>query len=216
MIENGVVKKPWGIEYICHQNAEIAIWVLEIKRGAATSLHCHPQKNTALIVLRGEVELSFIRGAPKRFTGLDKINIFRGRFHRTRALTDDVVLLEIEAPNDKQNIIRLKDDYGRIENSLEKATEPLDNSCFQLNPNPQELYQWFAGCALSVLDSIQKVNTVGNLFDCGGVIYTTLSGGFENGLVPPGDAIDGFTLAQFSREFAFLPNTTFLQIWRAQ
>ena len=39
-----VVKKPWGYEYLIFSNEEIAVWILYLKAGAQTSMHCHPSK----------------------------------------------------------------------------------------------------------------------------------------------------------------------------
>jgi quercetin dioxygenase-like cupin family protein len=204
------VKKPWGREYLAYHNEEVAIWVLEIMKDAATSLHCHPSKNTALIVLRGEVELSLIRGAPKRFTSLDKINIFRGRFHRTRAVSDGVVLLEVEAPDDKHDLVRLEDDYFRLGIPIEEATEPKDENCLQI---VEHIPQQFAGCSFYTLN----VSSSRQLFEHReDVIFVTLRGGLDHGLLPPGDAIDGASLERFAKAFSPLPHTTFLQIWKSK
>lgn len=209
MNDNRVVIKPWGREYLAYRNEEVAIWVLEIEKGKATSLHCHPRKNTALIILRGEVEISFIRDAfPHRFYGLDKINIFRGRFHRTRAVSDGVVLLEAEAPDDKRDIVRLEDDYGRAADPIEEATLPLDKNCLQLVDHDR--LKHFAGCSISTI----YVSTRKEILpESGCHIYVTLSGGLERGLVPAGDAIDGNTLSRFTRSFKPVDGTTFLHIW---
>ncbi len=207
---NQIVIKPWGREYLSFRNAEVAIWTLHIEKGKATSLHCHPKKNTALIILHGEIELSFIRDAyPHRFYGLDKINIFRGRFHRTRAVSDGVVLLEVEAPDDKRDIVRLEDDYGRTADPIEEATQPLDKSCLQLLN--YDYLKHFAECSISVMwpSTRQKIPP-----DIGQHIYVTLSGGLERGLVPPGDAIDGRTLSRFTQSFKPVEGTSFLHIWK--
>ena len=72
-----VVKKPWGHEYLCYRNGDVAIWFLQIRRGERTSMHCHPTKNTGLVVLEGEIELSFIRNKMS-LVGLDKNSHFPG------------------------------------------------------------------------------------------------------------------------------------------
>ena len=106
-----VVKKPWGEEYLCYRNGEVAIWFLYIKAGEKTSMHCHPTKNTGLVVLKGSLELSFIRNKIS-LEGLDKIHIFRSRFHSSYAKTDSF-LFEVESPEDKEDLVRLDDKYGR-------------------------------------------------------------------------------------------------------
>ncbi len=210
MNDNQIVLKPWGREYLAYRNEEVAIWVLEIEKGKATSLHCHPKKNTALIILRGEIELSFIRDAtPHRFFGLDKINIFRGRFHRTRAVSEGVVLLEVEAPDDKRDIVRLEDDYGRAADPIEDATLPLSKDCLQLIDHGR--LKQFADCSLSIISMSTKYEIQQ---ERGQHVFVTLGGSLERGLVPAGDAIDGATLSRFTRAFKPVFGTTFLHIWK--
>ena len=106
-----VVKKPWGHEYLCYSNGDVAVWYLFIKKGERTSMHCHPSKNTGLVLLEGEVELSFIRNKVE-MKGLDKIHIFRARFHSSYAQTDSY-LFEVEAPEDKEEAKRRRGCRGR-------------------------------------------------------------------------------------------------------
>ena len=80
-------------------------------------MHCHPTKNTGLVVLQGEIELSFIRNK-MLLTRLDKIHIFRARFHSSAAISD-AFLFEVESPEDKEDLIRLDDNYGREEQGYE-------------------------------------------------------------------------------------------------
>ena len=108
-----VVQKPWGYEYLVYENPEVALWLLYIERGKGTSLHCHPKKTTGLILLEGEAELGFIADS-KIIQGPSKQMIRRGLFHSTKALSSPgVFLLEIETPNDKEDLVRLFDEYGR-------------------------------------------------------------------------------------------------------
>ena len=90
-----VVNKPWGHEYLCYRNGDVAIWFLKIRQGERTSMHCHPTKNTGLVVLEGEIELSFIRNKMS-LVGLDKIHIFRARFHSSAAISN-AFLFEVES-----------------------------------------------------------------------------------------------------------------------
>ncbi len=55
-----IVKKPWGYEYLLYENDKVALWFLYIKSGERTSTHCHPNKTTGLVLLDGEVEVSFL------------------------------------------------------------------------------------------------------------------------------------------------------------
>ena len=47
---DAIVKKPWGYEYLVFENEFVAIWILQIIRKRKTSMHCHPNKKTGLIL----------------------------------------------------------------------------------------------------------------------------------------------------------------------
>jgi hypothetical protein len=76
-------------------------------------MHCHTKKTTGLIVLDGQIEISFI-GDQAVLNKLDKRMIRRGLFHSSKSLSDkETILLEIETPNNKSDLVRLTDNYGR-------------------------------------------------------------------------------------------------------
>lgn len=107
------VIKPWGCEYLLYQNDNVAIWHLYIDAYQETSLHSHPNKKTGLIVLNGAAKVSFLDNDTKLFYG-EKIMIRHGVFHKTKSMTDTTLqLLEIETPVNKEDIVRLEDNYGR-------------------------------------------------------------------------------------------------------
>lgn len=121
-----VVRKPWGYEYLMSQNSSVAVWILYIKPGNQTSLHCHPTKKTSLIVLSGKAECSLINSSEALRPGQGLL-IGKGVFHRTRALSDDgIYVMEMESPVNKRDLVRYLDDYGR--ESLGYENE--DNFCF--------------------------------------------------------------------------------------
>lgn len=107
-----IVQKPWGYEYLAYENENVALWVLHIKKGHSTSMHCHPNKTTGLIVVSGAVEMKFIADS-KHLEAPAKQMIRRGLFHQTCAVSDDVIVFEIETPVDKNDLVRLVDTYGR-------------------------------------------------------------------------------------------------------
>lgn len=204
---NAVVRKPWGREYRCYRNASLAIWALHMREGRATSLHCHPGKNTAFVLLRGELDLELLRGPRLSFKALDKINVFRGRFHRLRAITDSV-LLEVEAPDDKLDIVRLEDDHGRAGDQLEQPSEPLSDS--DLSISGHAVGGFFADCWWSILRTDATYELVQMATE--DAIFVTLSGGLERGLLPPGDAIDGVSMTRLASAFGVAPDSSFLRI----
>ncbi len=114
-----VVKKPWGYEYLMFENQHVAIWVLHLKEKFATSMHCHPNKKTSLSVLSGKVVSSTL---DTKFA-LEKggaLLIDKGVFHSTvGASAEGAFIMEIESPPDKNDLVRLKDNYGRENKAYE-------------------------------------------------------------------------------------------------
>ena len=111
---NKLVKKPWGNEYLIYENRKVAAWFLNIKYNKSTSLHCHPLKKTGFILLKGSVAMNVGFYQKKKFKALNKIMIRPGLFHSTKAISKQgAQIIEIESPNNKNNLIRFKDDYGR-------------------------------------------------------------------------------------------------------
>lgn len=122
--ETNIVKKPWGYEYLVYENDEVALWFLRIKKNHKTSMHCHPNKTTGLIVLDGTAELSFLSNKFPLHSH-NKMMIRKGLFHSTQALSDEGIwMFEIETPVDKNDLVRLRDSYGR-------AGKPYEDESFE-------------------------------------------------------------------------------------
>jgi acetolactate synthase-1/2/3 large subunit len=107
-----VVQKPWGYEYLIYSNHSVAVWILHLKAGEQTSMHCHPGKATSLVVLAGDVNCSTLESAFVRRAG-QAFHIGRGVFHRTTAGSTGAYVMEVETPINKRDLARLADDYGR-------------------------------------------------------------------------------------------------------
>jgi hypothetical protein len=156
---NNIVKKPWGYEYLAYENNEVGLWFLNIKKNQSTSMHCHPTKTTGLVLLDGIAEVSFL--SDKRILqGLDKVMIRRGLFHQTKALSEEVLLLEIETPKDKDDLVRLSDKYGRESKPYEDNSfeYPKESSCLWIEEpelNKPHTYQ-FGNCTLLV----ERIDTI--------------------------------------------------------
>lgn len=130
-----VVRKPWGYEYLVFENDSVAVWFLRIKGGNATSLHCHPKKKTGLIVLSGEAQVSFMQSSHS-LKALDKLVLRPGLFHSTSAISKDgIIMLELETPVDKENLVRFEDRYGREGKAYEEGDqmEPLPPEFIRFN-----------------------------------------------------------------------------------
>lgn len=120
---NRVVLKPWGHEYLIFQNEHVAVWFLHIKSGHSTSMHCHPQKKTCLIVLSGSALCNTFNHR-NYIDGVGAVMIEKGVFHSTHAMSPDGIdLIEIETPPNKTDLVRLNDVYGRERHGYESESE---------------------------------------------------------------------------------------------
>jgi mannose-6-phosphate isomerase-like protein (cupin superfamily) len=217
LLSEVVVRKPWGHEYLCYRNEVLAIWFLHIEFGKKTSLHCHPNKHTGFVILDGTVKLRFLRGEVQ-LTGLDKIHIFRARFHSTEALSDNgAYILEVETPEDKHDLVRLEDAYGRKGQQYEGAehhTLKSDDAIWIPEPgNKPNAITNVHGC---VVDHI-SVHKSGELLGYSEHdIFIILRGGLAAGkqaqILWPGDVVDGLSLNRLANAFVVIPNTTLLHI----
>lgn len=116
-----VVRKPWGYEYLTFQSKKVAVWILCLKKGQQTSMHSHPKKKTSLVVLEGSVICKSFDQVEKKNVG-DAVIINRKVFHQTlNNSKKNAIIMEIETPNDKGDLIRLSDKYGRAGTGYEKA-----------------------------------------------------------------------------------------------
>ena len=52
--------KPWGHEFLTFLNRKVGIWCLTIHKNQSTSLHCHFNKDTLLVVLSGCAKINLI------------------------------------------------------------------------------------------------------------------------------------------------------------
>ncbi len=108
-----VVNKPWGYEYLMYRNPFAQLWSLGIRENGITSMHCHPRKKTALIVVEGQAVFSTL-DTSICLQANDSVIIDSGVFHSTRAVgAEGARVLEIETPPLKYDLIRLIDEYGR-------------------------------------------------------------------------------------------------------
>lgn len=128
-----VVTKPWGSEYLIYSNKFVEVWHLAINYLHSTSMHCHPNKKTALIVLEGRALFSSLNNSFE-LNPLDGVIIDAGTFHSTQSISSQGLrVLEFETPPIKHDLIRLEDKYGRANSGYEGVNFmiPIDTS-FQL------------------------------------------------------------------------------------
>jgi mannose-6-phosphate isomerase-like protein (cupin superfamily) len=132
--DNRVVLKPWGYEYAVYRNLNhLSVTLLSIDYNKSTSLHCHPSKKSGFILLGGKA--LFQLGLRKKNTELhsspSKRMIARGLFHSIKSVSKNGLLaLEFETPVNKNDLVRFKDSYGRVQKSYEgkKFTKVIESN----------------------------------------------------------------------------------------
>jgi mannose-6-phosphate isomerase len=109
------VDKPWGYELRWAITDRYLGKVIHVDAGRKLSLQYHVQKDEAILVLRGELDLVLEDGEGELVThrmgeGMSA-RVRPGRRHRFVAVTD-VDLVEVSSP-EIDDVVRLSDDYGR-------------------------------------------------------------------------------------------------------
>ena len=133
-----IVPKPWGWEFCAFDNGAAAVWMLHIARGQRTSKHCHPNKRTRLVALQGDLEFN-----GRRLKPLECVTIAPGEYHQTSACgpqtasQNGAVLMEIEEPSNKSDIVRDDDAYGRAGKPIESDTVPFRGELLTLSAKEQ-------------------------------------------------------------------------------
>lgn len=159
---NVIVKKPWGYEYLIFKNDFVAIWFLQIIRKRKTSMHCHPNKKTGLVLLSGTATC-FHSDGKIELNPLDGIVIEKGVFHCTEAYNslpiqpiseNGIWVIEIESPPSKTDLVRMKDEYGRAGTSYEGTDnmvfEPKECLKFQPPQSKEAVSKKFLDCVFTL------------------------------------------------------------------
>ena len=217
--KNVIVNKPWGYEYLAYENEHVGLWFLHIDKNQQTSLHCHPKKDTGLIVLDGTVDVSFLNDINRLVAGR-KIMIRKGLFHSTKALSEGGAnIFEIETPKLKHDLVRLEDKYGRKAKPYEgkSSEEEKTRECiFFKDPKKNEKNTYiFSNCKIFVesitnKDSFMKIQDHENIMFLNGGILTEQ----KNILVAsPGDVIAAHIVKRLLGTFDKVhPDTTIMII----
>lgn len=219
--QNVIVRKPWGYEYLMYQNEHVGVWFLSIREDARTSLHCHPNKKTGLILLDGEAQVSFLNDS-KPLKALSKLNIAKGIFHSTTGISPGgISVIEVETPREKENLVRLDDEYERDQVTYEgpEAMIPMNETCVRLDPPEQgrEFRYSLAGCSLKVV----KFRTSEELrHRPAEEVIAVLEGGLVSNsgdpVLSPGDVLSGDTLDRLAEKFSISPQGTSLLVIRKE
>ena len=117
------IAKPWGEELILERTATSVVKALRIEPDQRLSLQFHRRKHETLMLLSGEALLTSglgidrLRDTPLR-AGVPE-EIAAGVIHRLSAGASGADILEIASrlADDVEDIVRLADDYGRVDRS---------------------------------------------------------------------------------------------------
>ena len=212
---NNIVQKPWGYEYLVYENSNVALWFLFIAHNQQTSFHAHPNKTTGLIILDGEAKISFFDNEFKA-AKLEKVSIRKGFFHSTKSISQNgTFLFEIETPNDKLDLVRLRDNYGRegkpYENSAYEFPKKDDSLSIETLENKEII---FCNCKLK----LQKINIIDDLLsldDDTNVMF--LEGGlltdYDVKVINPADIVKVKIVKELAKAFSKISPETYVMIF---
>ena len=109
------IEKPWGYEILIEHNDRYVMKELKMNKGYKCSIQYHEKKKETVYVLRGKLKvyigdkldsLDEIIMNPHESLTLEPLKI-----HRMEAI-EDSIYLEASTP-ELDDVVRLKDDYGR-------------------------------------------------------------------------------------------------------
>ena len=213
-----VVNKPWGYEYLIYENDQIAMWLLHIKCGEKTSMHCHPTKTTGLVLLQGDAELSFIADK-KIISAPEKQMLRRGLFHSTKAISKDgIFMLEVETPKDKNDLVRLDDEYGRADTGYESSEYEVIKSsdCLWFSePGPGQVDEYYLNDVKLEVESSSQIDFINSKKDSDIIVF--LRGGLGKIIdgrrhlaTIPGDVGRADIVKRVAKEMTFLEKDTLI------
>ena len=112
-----IIEKPWGREEVIEINSNYMVKKLTMWKNHRCSLQLHNHKKETIYVLQGQLKI--ISGpnqnnlSSKIYTAGETLTISPGVVHRMEGV-EDSVYLEASTP-EMDDVVRLKDDYNRIE-----------------------------------------------------------------------------------------------------
>jgi hypothetical protein len=171
------------------------------------------------VALSGLIELTLINSSYKLHP-LEKINIFRGRFHKSTSLSMPMAtLLEVESPVNKADLVRWEDSHGRVDSNYEsdriifKDDEPY---LWLGSPGEYKESQTFQGLNYLIF---QKNRLISELVLCDDAVYILLVGRIyekiiTKSVVIPGDALSKKVLSLLHERFLISEDCLFLKIYK--
>jgi hypothetical protein len=165
-----------------------------------------------LVLVEGQATISFIADHTTLRAPAKKM-IRRGLFHQTQAISENgIVMLEIETPIDQNDLVRLKDAYGRTGQGYETDQLPSDDECLTINVPVQGVSTYKLGTSSLEVGRAANID-VNALLDSDIIIF--LQGGLAKNIdnrlhlvIQPGDVGEAKIVKQVYEEMdGFQPNT---------
>lgn len=193
--KNKVCLKPWGYEFLVYESTKIGIWYLKLNKGHSTSLHCHFNKDTFIIVLSGSAKIKLIDNEIINLNVLSSIFLPKQKFHALSTFSDETYIIEIEIFNentefsDKNDLLRIDDMYQRKTTGYESSINVLTDNLDKYN------YFFFSNNFNKLINGVSiSVSNISNcLSNCN---YNILIDGtiYQNGkYIKEGSLLDNFT-----------------------
>ena len=216
--ENQKVIKPWGSEYTIYRNSVTSTKLLKINNSKSTSLHCHPIKKTGFILIKGSVDVDLGFYNTKKLSSIARLMIRPGLFHSTKNLHNETaVILEIETPIDKDDLIRFKDEYGREQKPYEDENFMQSLSSNEPIFEEPEMNETRRYTVEGVPIELEKTNDVKKLNKKNKkAIFAILDGGLKSKddkyVLSPGDIVGTETIHKLTEVFKIKDYITYLSI----
>ena len=116
-------EKPWGYELLYAHTPMYVGKIIFVKQGHRLSLQYHEKKDESMYIYSGKALLETIGedGRPVSTTlqAGQSVRLPPLTRHRIQAL-EDTTLLEVST-SELEDVIRLEDDYGRVEKSVDNG-----------------------------------------------------------------------------------------------
>lgn len=123
-----MIEKPWGYEQIIQKNDKYVMKQIHIEPGKRLSLQYHENKTETILCISDEAIVWTKRSAEDTETKKvtlkygEAFHVQQGQIHRFAAGFKPVDLIEVSTP-ELDDVVRLEDDYNRIEVSTTTTEE---------------------------------------------------------------------------------------------
>lgn len=108
--------KPWGREEILEENQRYVVKRITILAKSKLSLHLHEKRHETIVAIAGFIKVEFFDHTGQRERYLrpgDFMVIPPKMIHRLITLDEESVAISTST-SEKNDLVRLSDDYGRV------------------------------------------------------------------------------------------------------